>query len=132
METEELRLALPSDPTQIRLQDEIALTRDCLWDRLRNDRSTSAVVCYHETMAFGAYAAVTELGWCIPRDLSVVGFDDVGALLAYPPMTVVSHMLREAGYTVLRFWKSEAARDLPSVIAAIRQVLEDRPPTRGR
>ena len=42
------------------------------------------------------------------------------------------HMLAEAGYTVLRFWRNEAARDLPSVIAAIRQVLEDRPPTRGR
>jgi len=38
------------------------------------------------------------------------------------------HVLREAGYTVLRFWKSEAARDLNSVVASIRQVLEDRPP----
>ena len=38
------------------------------------------------------------------------------------------HVLREAGYTVLRFWKSEAARDLQGVIASIRQVLEDRPP----
>ena len=37
-------------------------------------------------------------------------------------------VLRAAGYTVLRFWKSEAARNLDDVIADIRQVLEDRPP----
>ncbi len=35
-----------------------------------------------------------------------------------------------AGYTVLRFWKSEAARNLDDVIADIKQVLEDRPATR--
>ena len=38
------------------------------------------------------------------------------------------HMLAEAGYTVLRFWRSEAAADLNGVVASIRQVLEDRPP----
>ena len=40
------------------------------------------------------------------------------------------HMLAEAGYPVLRFWKSEAARDLQGVVADIRRVLEDRPPAR--
>jgi very-short-patch-repair endonuclease len=34
-----------------------------------------------------------------------------------------------AGYTVLRFWKNEAARNLDDVIADIKQVLEDRPAT---
>lgn len=38
-------------------------------------------------------------------------------------------LLHEAGYTVLRFWKSEAASNLPGVLASIRRVLEDRPPT---
>ena len=38
------------------------------------------------------------------------------------------HMLAEAGYSVLRFWKGEAARDLQGVVADIRRVLEDRPP----
>ena len=38
------------------------------------------------------------------------------------------HMLAEAGYTVLRFWRNEAARNLQCVVADIRRVLEDRPP----
>ena len=38
------------------------------------------------------------------------------------------YMLAEAGYTVLRFWKSEAERDLQGVVADVRRVLEDRPP----
>jgi very-short-patch-repair endonuclease len=53
------------------------------------------------------------------------------------------HMLAEAGYTVLRFWRSEAEQNLQGVVADIRRVLEDRPapdprsaridlPTRGR
>ena len=36
-------------------------------------------------------------------------------------------LLREDGYTVLRFWRGEASADLGGVISAIRQVLEDRP-----
>jgi very-short-patch-repair endonuclease len=51
-----------------------------------------------------------------------------------PPSRNVARdrMLAEAGYTVLRFWRSEAARDLAGVVASIRQVLEDRPPTTPR
>ena len=48
------------------------------------------------------------------------------------PNVTRDHMLAEAGYTVLRFWRSEAARDLNGVVASIKQVLEDRPPPGAR
>jgi DNA-binding LacI/PurR family transcriptional regulator len=63
----------------------------------QDGRRGTAVVCYDERMAFGVYAAAAELGLCIPRDLSVVGFDDIHACMAYPAMTVVSHQLRQIG-----------------------------------
>jgi very-short-patch-repair endonuclease len=60
--------------------------------------------------------------------LLVVELDDGQPGQPQSPNVARDHMLREAGYTVLRFWKSEAAHDLAGVISSIRRVLEDRPP----
>jgi very-short-patch-repair endonuclease len=60
--------------------------------------------------------------------LLVVELDDGEPGRAEPRNVARDHVLAEAGYTVLRFWRSEAARDLSGVIAAIKRVLEDRPP----
>ena len=61
--------------------------------------------------------------------LLVVELDDGEPGRAPPRNVARDYLLAEAGYTVLRFWRSEAAHDLPSVVASIRQVLEDRPPS---
>jgi DNA-binding LacI/PurR family transcriptional regulator len=68
---------------------------------LSGQRGT-AVVCFDERMAFGVYAAANELGLRIPDDLSVIGFDDIHASMAYPAMTVVSHMLQQIGRSAAR------------------------------
>jgi DNA-binding LacI/PurR family transcriptional regulator len=57
----------------------------------------SAIVCYSDAIALGAYAALAEAGLHIPQDVSVTGFDDIYGLVASPPMTTVSHMLEEMG-----------------------------------
>jgi LacI family transcriptional regulator len=57
----------------------------------REDRPT-ALFCYNDRMAMGAYRAAAELGLRIPDDLSVVGFDNQ-LLLAeglYPGLTTVA------------------------------------------
>ncbi|GAB3805570.1 hypothetical protein GCM10027605_31790 [Micromonospora zhanjiangensis] len=41
----------------------------------RPDRPT-AVVCMNDRLAFGAYQALAEAGLEVPRDVSVVSFDD--------------------------------------------------------
>ena len=41
---------------------------------------------------------------------------------------VRDRLLHEAGYTILRFPRADAQNNLPSVIATIRAVLEDRKP----
>ena len=59
--------------------------------------SGTAVVCYNERIALGLYAAARDSGVEIPRRLSVVGFDDLIADVAWPPLTTVSHRLDEIG-----------------------------------
>lgn len=65
-----------------------ALARDIL---ARPDRPT-ALFCYNDRMAMGAYRAATELGLDIPNDLSIVGFDNQELIAAnlFPGLTTVA------------------------------------------
>jgi LacI family transcriptional regulator len=58
----------------------------------------SAVVLCSDYLAVGAYRAAREMGYGIPRDLSVVSFDDF-PLAAYldPPLTTFHQPLHEMG-----------------------------------
>jgi LacI family transcriptional regulator len=52
----------------------------------------------NDNMALGVMRAAVERGLEVPRDLSVVGFDDVElASIAYPPLTTVIQPLQEIG-----------------------------------
>jgi DNA-binding LacI/PurR family transcriptional regulator len=58
----------------------------------------TAVVAMSDQLAFGAIRAARSAGLAVPRDLSVVGFDDVpAAAVADPPLTTVHQSLRERG-----------------------------------
>ena len=52
----------------------------------------TAVFCYNDRMAMGAYRAAAELGLSIPADVSVVGFDDQDPIAAslHPALTTVA------------------------------------------
>ncbi|GAB3995128.1 hypothetical protein GCM10029992_11530 [Glycomyces albus] len=65
-----------------------ALAREVL---AGHDRPT-ALFCYNDRMAMGAYRAAAELGLEIPRDLSIVGFDDQELISAnlFPGLTTVA------------------------------------------
>uniref|UniRef100_UPI0040534838 LacI family DNA-binding transcriptional regulator n=1 Tax=Microbacterium sp. LWH7-1.2 TaxID=3135257 RepID=UPI0040534838 len=56
------------------------------------DRAPTAVFCYNDRMAVGAYRAAGERGLVIPSDLSIVGFDDQAPIpdSLFPTLTTVS------------------------------------------
>ena len=60
----------------------------------REDRADmpTALFCYNDRMAMGAYRAAAELGLSIPTDLSIVGFDDQELIAAnlHPGLTTVA------------------------------------------
>jgi LacI family transcriptional regulator len=56
------------------------------------DEAPTAVFCYNDRMAMGAYRAAADRGLQIPTDLSVVGFDDQAPIpeSLFPALTTVT------------------------------------------
>jgi LacI family transcriptional regulator, galactose operon repressor len=86
-----------------------ALVRDGNWHAdsgyeqarkvLRLRDPATALLCGNDRMALGAYDAIKELGLSIPRDISVIGYDDQQEIVAYmrPPLTTMRLPYYEMG-----------------------------------
>ncbi|WP_244510771.1 LacI family DNA-binding transcriptional regulator [Microvirga guangxiensis] len=57
----------------------------------------TAAVAFDDLVAQGIMAGLADLGWHIPQDISIVGFDDVLAATTYPPLTTVAAHSDDAG-----------------------------------
>ncbi len=57
----------------------------------------TGVLAYNDAWALAVYRACAWLGLRVPDDLSVIGFDDVYAAAAMPPLTTVSLELYRVG-----------------------------------
>lgn len=74
---------------------------------LPEERRPTALFCFNDRMAAGAYTAAHHLGLEIPRDLSIVGYDDQQFVASEldPPLTTLAlphyEMGRWAGEVVL-------------------------------
>jgi LacI family transcriptional regulator len=65
---------------------------------LRMREPVTAIMAASDDMAFGVYDAAHELGLHIPRDLSVVGFDNIpDAVMVDPPLTTVDQAIETMG-----------------------------------
>jgi LacI family transcriptional regulator, repressor for deo operon, udp, cdd, tsx, nupC, and nupG len=70
---------------------------------LEGSRRPTAVFCFNDEMAIGILNAARERGLVVPRDLSVIGFDDIRfAQYSEPPLTTVAQPMREIGERTVR------------------------------
>jgi LacI family transcriptional regulator len=61
-------------------------------------RDFTALICFNDTAAIGAIRALHEVGMRVPRDVSVLGFDDiVGAEFHVPSLTTIRQPLKRMG-----------------------------------
>lgn len=69
------------------------------------------MLCYNDVVAFGALRAIRASGRSVPRDMSVVGFDDIDlAGFAEPSLTTVAQDIVALGsWGVDRLLESVAA-----------------------
>lgn len=78
---------------------------------LKGDTPPTAILAMSDVLALGALQAAAELGVAVPRELSVVGFDDSPvAALATPPLTTVAQPQEEKGRLAAE-WLLEAITD---------------------
>ncbi len=73
---------------------------DCATKVLNRNPNYSAIVCANDEMASGVLLKLREQGISVPKDVSVVGFDNVThAKYLYPALTTIDHPIGEmAGY----------------------------------
>ena len=75
----------------------------CAQQLLSRQRDFTALMAFNDNSAIGAINRFRELGWHIPQDLSVVGFDDVvAARIVYPALTTVRQPLQLMGQMAAR------------------------------
>jgi LacI family transcriptional regulator len=64
----------------------------------------TAVVCANDEMAAGAMAAAHERGLELPRELSIVGFDDAPiSRYVYPKLTTIHYPIADMGHMAARW-----------------------------
>jgi LacI family transcriptional regulator len=67
-------------------------------DVMKLPESPTALLCGDDTMAFGAIGALKELGYRVPEDVSVIGFDDISlARFSSPPLTTIQQDTYQKG-----------------------------------
>ncbi|PNE42038.1 MULTISPECIES: LacI family DNA-binding transcriptional regulator [Streptomyces] len=67
------------------------------------ERGVTAIVCASDMMALGAIRAARQRGLDVPREMSVVGFDD-SPLIAFtdPPLTTIRQPVQAMGQAAVR------------------------------
>ncbi len=84
---------------QHKFSSTVSAFHEKLSDKLDFLRASTAAFCYNDDMAVALGLSLREKGLRIPRDLSLVGFDDTQAHYAAPPLSTVSHMFTQMGRT---------------------------------
>jgi LacI family transcriptional regulator len=86
----------------------------------------TAIVCYNDEAAFGAMRAFTDHGLQVPRDLSVVGFDDIRSASFYnPSLTTVRQPLNLMGIEAARtlLLRIRGQKSLPDVVPVLPELV---------
>ncbi len=97
---------------------------------LDHGRQPTAVFCANDEMAIGALHAIRSAGLSVPRDMSLVGFDDVRyAEVTDPPLTTIAQPAEEIGervmYRLCREIDEEAGEDTAPEIVPHRLVVRE-------
>jgi DNA-binding LacI/PurR family transcriptional regulator len=108
---------------------------EAVQELLRRNFPFSAIFSFNDISAIGAISALREAGLQVPRDISVVGFDDVlFAASSHPPLTTVKQPLRQMGQmaatTLLGLIRGDGDHTQGSVITVYPELVLRRSTTR--
>ncbi len=82
---------------------------DCCMALLHQHPDLTAIICLNDRMAMGAIRQAHQLGWHVPDQLTIVGYDDIPtAAIIVPPLTTINQQALTLG--------NEAARMLFDIL----------------
>jgi DNA-binding LacI/PurR family transcriptional regulator len=98
-------------------------SRPLALELLRSDDRPTAILCLSDSIAYGVYAACSELSLSIPGDIAVAGFGDhpISRLLA-PPLTSTAWDIERVAELATGFLLRAIDADGPQ--ATLREVVE--------
>ncbi len=106
---------IPFDAALVRFIEEpfeglATSTYDCVLSLLEMDDPPTAIFCFNDMMALGAYDAVRKSNLRIPEDVAIIGYDNVEILAAqiHPPLTTIELPNFEMGRLAVRMLLGEA------------------------
>lgn len=74
----------------------------------------TAIFAFNDVSAMGAISALREAGLRVPKDVSVLGFDDIlSASTHHPPLTTIHQPLRDMGQVAASTLLSLIRNDIP-------------------
>ena len=84
---------------------------------MRLPNPPTAIFCATDRMAMGAYDAIRDLGWRIPDDVSIVGFDnqEIIARFLRPALSTVALPFYELGHWAVRALLGEGEESLDAI-----------------
>lgn len=102
----------------------------CALELLRLPARPTALFCYNDSMAMGAYDAARQLGLAVPADVAIVGFDNQELIAEQlrPPLTTMALPHYEMGQWAVQYLLDGSAA---SQGEPVQQVLDCRLVERG-
>ena len=81
---------------------------------LKHNQAFTAIFAFNDVTAIGAVSALREAGLRVPKDISVLGFDDItAASMHHPPLTTIHQPLRSMGQVAASTLLSLIRREIP-------------------
>ena len=96
---------------------------------LQSKQTFTAIFAFNDVTAIGAISALRDAGLRVPKDVSILGFDDImAASMHHPPLTTIHQPLRSMGQvaasTLLSLIRNEIPHPQPEAITVYPRLVE--------
>jgi LacI family transcriptional regulator len=90
----------------------------CAVELMQLAERPTALFCFNDSMAMGAYDAIKQLGLGVPDDIAIVGFDNLEVIAAQlrPPLTTIELPHYAMGEWAVRYLLDQAESSHPKPI----------------
>lgn len=106
---------IPFDPQLVHACPSVAAASyRATLDLFQQTERPTALFCFNDSMAMGAYDAIKQLGLAIPQDVAVIGFDNLELIATQlnPPLTTLALPHYEMGQWAVEYVINNADRSV--------------------